>query len=273
LVPSDVIQAARDIIDKGYALVALDDQGAACLAEALDQARAFFRQPSDVKLSHSSDDRNYGYRPFGVEYSITPDRPDVNECFTLWSDRLDLIPAADEILPLTDSFLAWRDVLVPLVHDTLTEVARHYSSDVCPDFEAASYLQINYCLPAPPERDLLQDKHEDGHMVTVLHATAPGLEAYIEQDEATPVLPAANEVLIMPGSVLTALTGGKVTPLYHQVRNHGLDDRQSLMYFVNPEIKKPLFAWVESGEGARADIREHVQNAPTAFGLPRVEEL
>jgi isopenicillin N synthase-like dioxygenase len=272
LVPSDVIQAARDIIDRGYALVRLDDQDAATLASALDEARAFFRQPEQFKLSHASDDRNYGYRPFGIEYSITPDRPDVNECFTLWSDRLDLIPAADEIEPLTTSFQQWRDVLVPLVHDTITEVARQYGAPSCPDFEAASYIQINYCLPAPAERDLLQDKHEDGHMVTVLHATAPGLEAYID-DEATPVLPAANEVLIMPGSVLTALTGGKVAPLYHQVRNHGLDDRQSLMYFVNPEIKAPLYAWVESGDGALADIREHVQNAPTAFGLPKVESL
>jgi isopenicillin N synthase-like dioxygenase len=271
-VPTDVVQAARDIIDKGYALVALDDADAGALGVALAQARAFFRQPSEAKLAHASEDRNYGYRPFGVEYSVTPDRPDVNECFTLWSDRLDLIPDAAQIEPLTTSFLDWRAVLGPIVHDTLTEVARQFGSGGCPAFEAASYLQINYCLPAPPERDLLQDKHEDGHMVTVLHATAPGLEAYIN-DEATPVLPASNEVLIMPGSVLTALTGGKVAPLYHQVRNHGLDDRQSLMYFVNPEIKAPLYAWVESGDGARADIREHVQNAPTAFGLPRVEPL
>jgi hypothetical protein len=57
------------------------------------------------------------------------------------------------------------------------------------------------------------------------------------------------------------------------VRNHGLADRQSLMYFVNPEIKAPLYAWVESGEGSRADIREHIRTAPTAFGLPQVEAL
>ena len=43
---------------------------------------------------------------------------------------------------------------------------------------------MNYCLPTPPERDLLQDKHEDGHMVTVLHATAPGLEIYVDDEVA-----------------------------------------------------------------------------------------
>ena len=77
----------------------------------------------------------------------------------------------------------------------------------------------------------------------------------------------------MPGSVLTALSGGKIPPLYHQVRNHGLDDRQSLMYFVNPEVEAPLFAGSTRRTAAREDIREHVQNAPTMFGLPPVEAL
>ena len=87
------------------------------------------------------------------------------------------------------------------------------------------------------------------------------------------MLPAHDEIVIMPGSVLTALSGGKIEPLYHQVRNHQLDDRQSIMYFVNPEIDEPLFGWIESGDGERADIREHVQNAPSMFGLPPVEAL
>ena len=87
------------------------------------------------------------------------------------------------------------------------------------------------------------------------------------------MLPGPDEIVIMPGSVLTALSGGAIQPLYHQVRNHGLDDRQSIMYFVNPEIDEPLFGWVDSADGERADIREHVQNAPSMFGLPPVEAL
>jgi len=109
-------------------------------------------------------------------------------------------------------------------------------------------------------------------MVTVLHSTAPGLEIYVN-DEIQPMLPNHDEVVIMPGSVLTALSGGKIPPLYHQVRNHGLDDRQSLMYFVNPEVDAPLYGWVDAPDGNREDIREHVQNAPTMFGLPPVEAL
>lgn len=267
-----VEQAARDIIDQGYAVVKLSDVDAGNLHNAISTAVQFFRRPLEDKTAHGSTDHNYGYRPFGIEYSRTPERPDMNECFTLWSSRLDLIPNAQDIPELTGAFADWRDSLAPLVQAILDQVAGNFGAEAAPEFEKASYLQINYCLPTPAERDLLQDKHEDGHMVTVLHATAPGLEIYAN-DEVKPMLPAADEVVIMPGSVLTALSGGKIQPLYHQVRNHGLDDRQSIMYFVNPEIDAPLYAWLDAPGGERVDIREHVQNAPSMFGLPPVEAL
>lgn len=271
-VTTAVSKAASDIIDQGYAVVELSELDAGNLQTALATANRFFRRPLEDKIAHGSTDHNYGYRPFGIEYSLTPERPDMNECFTLWSSRLDLIPNAEDISDVTEAFLAWRDSLVPLVHAILDEVAKSFHAGRAPEFEKASYLQMNYCLPAPAERDLLQDKHEDGHMVTVLHATAPGLEIYAG-DNVKPMLPDADEIVIMPGSVLTALSGGKIPPLYHQVRNHGLDDRQSLMYFVNPEVEAPLFSWIDAPDGTRADIREHVQNAPTMFGLPPVEAL
>lgn len=271
-VPHAVLQAARDIIDTGYAVVKLDDTDTRRLQTALATANRFFERPLEDKIAHGSTDHNYGYRPFGIEYSRVPERPDMNECFTLWSSRLDLIPNAADIEDVTEAFLGWRDALVPIVSAILDEVAHSFGAEHAPEFEKASYLQMNYCLPTPPERDLLQDKHEDGHMVTVLHATAPGLELYAG-DEAKPMLPGPDEIVLMPGSVLTALSGGAIEPMYHQVRNHGLDDRQSLMYFVNPEVDAPLYGWVDAPDGTRADIREHVQNAPTMFGLPPVEAL
>ncbi|MEO6885347.1 MAG: 2OG-Fe(II) oxygenase family protein [Jatrophihabitantaceae bacterium] len=269
---SAVTKAARDIIDNGYAVVKLSELDATRLSTAISTAVDFFQRPEQDKRAHASDDFNYGFRPFGIEYSISADRPDMNECFTLWADRLDKIPAADRISDLTGAFLGWRDALAPLVRDILDEVAQTFGTDAAPEFENASYLQINYCLRAPLERDLLQDRHEDGHMVTVLHATAPGLEIYAN-GQVLPMLPDADEIVIMPGSVLTLLSGGKVPPLYHQVRNHSLDDRQSLMYFVNPVLDEPLYGWLDADTSAREDIREHVKNAPKMFGLPQVEAL
>jgi len=269
---SAISQAARDILDQGYAVLDLTDAGANTLHHAIETANEFFLRPVEDKNAHGSTDHNYGYRPFGIEYSVTPDRPDMNEVFTLWASRLDLIPNADDIPELTGAFLQWRDSIAPLVQAILDEVAQAFDVDAAPAFEKASYLQINSYFETPKDRDLLQDKHEDGHMVTVLHATAPGLEFYVGET-ATPFLPERDQIMIMPGSVLTALSGGKIQPLYHQVRNHGLDDRQSIMYFVNPVVDEPLYSWLESADGEREDIREHVQNAPKMFGLPPVEAL
>jgi isopenicillin N synthase-like dioxygenase len=267
---SAVQQAARDILSNGYAVIKLADVDATALQNAISTANEFFDRPMEYKDAHGSTDHNYGYRPLGIEYSVTPDRPDMNEVFTLWASRLDLIPHADEIPELAGAFLDWRDSIAPLVAAVLDEVAHSFGAAAAPEFEKASYLQINSYVRTPLERDMLQDKHEDGHMVTVLHATAPGLELYT-QDGITPFLPETDEIVIMPGSVLTALSDGAIEPLYHQVRNHGLDDRQSIMYFVNPVVDEPLYSWVDTA--GEKDLRDQVLYAPKMFGLPPVEAL
>ena len=89
-----VLKASQDILDRGYAVVKLSDVDTANLHTAIDTAVEFFERPLADKQQHGSTDHNYGYRPFGVEYSASPDRPDMNECFTVWSSRLDLIPNA-----------------------------------------------------------------------------------------------------------------------------------------------------------------------------------
>ncbi|MFI9589345.1 2OG-Fe(II) oxygenase family protein [Nonomuraea sp. NPDC052265] len=262
---------SRSLLDSGFAEVTLPSEGGTLLQEAITRSRAFFGLDAQVKKRHTSSDLNFGYRPMGVEYSISPDRPDLNECFTLWADRLDLIPAAEELAPLTDALLGWRGFLVPFVGDIVRHVADAFGDVTPPDFAKASYLQVNFYPQASSGgRDLLQDRHEDGHLLTVIHATDPGLEIWDGLDGARAVSTGAEQVLVMPGSVLTALTGGKVAPLYHQVRNHDLAGRISIMYFVNPELTEPLHPW--NGD-RKVDLRDQVRNKPSMFGLPDVPVL
>ena len=89
-----------DFVKVGHARVRIDQQEADALADVLHRSGDFFRQPTGLKLRHSGEDYNFGYRPMGVEYSVTPERPDCNECFTLWSERLDLIPELPGVRPL-----------------------------------------------------------------------------------------------------------------------------------------------------------------------------
>jgi isopenicillin N synthase-like dioxygenase len=60
-----------------------------------------------------------------------------------------------------------------------------------------------------------------------------------------------DEFLLVPGSLLTLITGGLIPPLFHRVRNdRSIAVRQSLLYFVNPGLREETVPWIEN-EGNR----------------------
>ncbi|MET7808448.1 2-oxoglutarate and iron-dependent oxygenase domain-containing protein [Micromonospora chersina] len=122
------------ILDRGYALLELNDEQADRLARALGAGRAFFALPADRKTQHASADMNHGYRPLGREFSITPDRPDLNECFTIWHDRLDLIPRSADLPELTEAWGRWRDSLVEMVDGSLRSLPGTSAAIAAPTF-------------------------------------------------------------------------------------------------------------------------------------------
>ncbi|MFJ9846717.1 2OG-Fe(II) oxygenase family protein [Kitasatospora sp. NPDC101155] len=264
--------AAGDLLRDGYTRITLPSGAERLLHRLLGESRLFFGRPTEEKSRYASTDFNFGYRPLGREFSVTADRPDLNDCFTLWHDRLDLIPNSTEIPELTEALLAWREYLSVIVAETVGEVAAQLGGHKAPPFEAASYLQLNNYAVADSDRDLLQDKHEDGHLVTVIHTTEPGLELWLD-GEARPMHTAPDEVILMPGSVLTDLTGGRIPALYHQVRNLRLANRTALMYFVNPELTEPVHSWVTVPGATPVDLRDRIRSYPAMFGLPDVPAL
>lgn len=201
-----------------------------------------------------------------MEYSVSPDSPDANESLSLWSNRLDLIPVFDDLGPVGGALLRWQAAVAEITTDVLSGIARRFGAVAPPRFRAASSVQVNHYLGTPRARECLQDPHEDGHMLTLAHGSEPGLELFINGG-AMPVATARHELVVMPGSSLTELTAGEVPAMYHQVRNLGLPCRQSVMYFVNPELDVPLRRWVND-DGA--DLRDAVRRRPEAFGLPTV---
>jgi len=269
-----ITKAVDDIIRDGYARVPLTPSQAEVLVDAYAQSEIFFAKPVQEKLRHQNaeSNSNYGYRPMGVEYSATPDRVDINDSFNVWSDRLDLIPESDTLSDFTSSLLHWRDLSADLASGVLAELARRYGASHAPAFAAASNLQINSYFDSTAERDLLQDKHEDGHMITVINATAPGLEIFIDGEQSSGMT-TPDELIIMPGSLLTRLTGGEVPPMYHQVRNLNLDYRMAIMYFVNPELTMPVMTWKDAEGQEPEDLREMARLNPLPFGLKTLEIL
>ena len=95
----------------------------------------------------------------------------------------------------------------------------------------SSYLEVN-SYDARSDRELLQTRHEDGHLVSLVVPDRTGLE--MEEDgRMRPALTREGQMLAMPGSLLTAMTGGEIPPLYHQVRNHRHPQRTTVLAFVN----------------------------------------
>ena len=175
----------------------------------------------------------------------------MNECFTVWSSRLDLIPNADghhrrrprrsstgatrSRRSCTRSWTRCRRASTPARRRSSrrrrtcrsTTACRRRPSATCCRTSTRTATWSPCCTPPRPA------------------------SRSTSTTRSSRCCPDPDEIVIMPGSVLTALSGGKIPPLYHQVRNHGLDDRQSLMYFVNPEVDEPLFSWIDTPDGTR----------------------
>jgi len=269
--PWDAATALKAIAENGYVRIRLEDRQAGSLADLLAAMSDYFGQSSQDKLKNMSPDFNFGFRPFGRQYSITPDRPDLNESFTYWADDPSLIPRSAEIADFVAALSGYRRCVAGIAGALLSAAAVRFGSSHRVAFENASYLETNWYFKTA-ERELLQDRHEDGHVLTFAHSDAPGLE--IELDGVmTPVAFQPGELLVMPGSLITYMTGGWIEPLFHQVRNHGLARRRTVLYLVNPRLDEPVLPFIHNEFNADIDINERTMNAGSMFGLPQAPVL
>ncbi|MFG2844257.1 hypothetical protein ACGF12_13945 [Kitasatospora sp. NPDC048296] len=258
---------AHDLLDRGHATIPLPTADTEVLAELRTQAAWFFTQDEETKVRHGSRDFNFGYRPYGRQYSISPDRPDMNSSFTYWADDPTKVPGheADTVAPFLKALGAYWRVAADAADQVLTGLARHYGYCDDLEFRTSSYLEVNWYL-RDPARDLLQDRHEDGHLVTLATSDGPGLE--IETGGAMKRATVGDgRLLVMPGSVLTAMTAGQIPPLYHQVRNHQLERRITTLFLVNPRLDRNVAPYTAAG-GEGVDIAALARTSGSMFGLP-----
>ncbi|GLX22488.1 hypothetical protein [Streptomyces lavendulae] len=255
---------ARDLLDRGHATVPLPAAGTEVLAELRTQAAQFFTQDETTKLRHGSSDFNFGYRPYGRQYSVSPDRPDMNSSFVYRADDPTAIPGheADTVAPFLTALGAYWRVAADTADQVLAALADHYGYQGDLHFRTSSYLEINWYL-RDAKRDLLQDRHEDGHLFTLATSDGPGLE--IETDgEMRQAAVGDGRLLVMPGSVLTAMTAGQIAPLYHQVRNHHLERRITTLFLANPRLDQTVTPYT----GDAVDIAALARTSGAMFGLP-----
>ena len=250
------------------------------LRQAVDRAfahaGAFFARPAAEKFRYARPEWVEGYRELGPEYSLVPERPDLTESFSAWNHNrmhAELETWRDDC-PLHGALRDAADLLADVVRE-LFAAMRDYFAPGTPElrFHDATYTQLNHYEPARHSRELLQDPHEDGHLVTLVTSNAPGLEIQVD-GEFVPANVAPDHFVVMPGSLLSLMTGDRVKPGYHQVRNsRRADPRTSMMFFVNPEIDQQLAPWIENESNRGVDIIERAIAAPKQFGYPSLEDI
>lgn len=255
----------EQIVSDGFGIVRLSDIEAGHLADLFRESTEFFGADDSDKLRFSVPNRVAGYRPHAYAHAGSPDKPDLNDSFLYWKQRREAVPNHTEITPLLDAFELYRASAARIVNDLIRSMSEHYEYEHELPFEAASFMQVN-SFALPTDSELLQQCHEDATFLTVIWASAEGLEGVLDSG-LRPFTFAPDEVLVMPGSVMTQMTGGEIKPLYHQARNHGHLGRKSVMYFVSPDAQGPIEPFVANDYNSGADIRSLVISNPQIFGL------
>lgn len=263
----------EEIRATGYARVRLTSHEADQLARLYSEASRFFAAGPEHNARHSNARLTNGYRPPRAAHNNGDpvNESDVNDSFLYWNpDHARRLPRHTEIPGLLHALEQYRvGPARRVIAELLAELAGHYRYPRVLPFEEASVLQIN-SFGEPGPRELLQTPHEDGVLATVIWTSAPGLEA-VGEDGPARLTTTPDEVLVMPGGILTAMTGGEIRPLIHQARNHGLEtslNRKSVMYFSCPDIDKGVIEpYVVTEMNRDLDIRDAIRSATDAFGL------
>jgi isopenicillin N synthase-like dioxygenase len=238
----------------------------------LAEGRRFFESSVDHKerFAAAATGTMTGWRKVGVEYSQTPDRPDLNEtfCYRHRDDAIDAVPehplraACREAQAVLDVYAA--DVLASLA----SSVGVAASVATIRTFDE-SWLQLNWSRPATAGREFIQDAHEDGHLITFLLADAAGLEILDPAKGWIPVWPTSRQLLVFAGECSALLVDGAVVPMMHRVRARAeVATRLSVAYFVNPDLDQTLDPWIIGPRNAGVDLLRWGQQNPARFGLP-----
>lgn len=227
---------ASRLIRDGYAYVKMQET----LNSAFNLITETY-EDVDITQKHafSFPEQTDGFLPFGSEHASSPDRPDLCERFCYWSTRREKHYGFD--ISHTDFYRGvstYETALNPIAQDLLDAICQNLGGPSQPPVRESSYLQL--CVYKlgyrRAEREYLQDPHEDGHLLTFIKPTSPGLMLFTHEG-LIPAAPARDEMVVLAGSLLEVLTDGEVKAMHHSVKQT-FDQviRKSLIYFVNPNF-------------------------------------
>ena len=264
-------ETVESLLKTGFHLFRVSDDLRDQLDRTFTAGGQFFRSPLESK-SGTGLPGDSGYRPFGIEYSASPDRPDQMESFTVShrtsNDYLSLPPGAARELSKAMCDLKAR--IEQIAQDLLEVIQARYmksKQNRVSQFSRWSILQLNFSQPSRTPERCINELHEDGCLFTIAAVTSPGLEVRMPDGSFEPISTSHDQLLLMAGEILTLLSGGEIASCYHRVKTIPyLVDRMSLLMFadIDPKFCTP---WIEAKINAGIDVGAKVLTNATRFGL------
>lgn len=265
--------AVEEFVKKGFLRISLDKSTGEAVNAAFKSAYIFFRETLEEKTLNELPE-DCGYRPFGVEYSKSPDSPDQIESFTASrrlrnaGNKLPTLSAQqvyEKLLILSDRFEAIAETLIIRLRESLGGFGDGRQLEGA--LRNWSRLQLNYSRPTEARKEFINETHEDGVLITITCATGAGLELETESGRFSPAIALPGEVLLLAGDIIWLLTGGLIKPKYHRVRSAiNQSERLSLVFLgdIDPKLCQP---WVVNEVNENVDIGARVLASASRFGL------
>jgi isopenicillin N synthase-like dioxygenase len=268
--PEDIWAGFRE---RGYCTFEPSDRLRGGLIELFRVSETFFNGSHDEKMLERLP-QHAGYRPFGVEYSQAPDRPDEIESFSVFSSptdaggRMNSTRATHLYREMGDLFAVFERFAEKFASHLFEKITASDSKDrFSGAFRQWSHLQVNRAAVTTSARELGIDAHEDGSLLTIMANTAPGLEIRKIDGSFEPLRTSPNEMIVISGEILWLLTGGAIPPTYHRVRHLPQKDRRLAALFfadLDPELSAP---WILNEINHDIDIGRRIRSNAARFGL------
>lgn len=259
----DYSACARSLISEGHCRVGISPY----LKENFWRLVGGYAEISqEIKDTFSFPDRTDGFLPFGMERSRSTNRVDLCERFC-YRQKYRLVHHRH---PFSSS--AWYDAAVQC-EAYLSALAERILDAIRAEFDASdnltvrdsSYLQFcSYDMRYRCDgREYLQDRHEDGNLITLVMASREGLILF---PDGLPRAAAVSddEVIVFTGSLLTTLSDGRIPPMDHAVLSPPEKaSRSSLAYFAVPDLQRTYTSYVGR---KRLNLEEMANELHQGFG-------
>lgn len=270
---SNIDQCVIDLIENGVASIPNNHEYILTLQRLRENALDFFQDASTYKRLHQFQNSSKGYRGPHEEYSQHPERPDQNESFSYWkSTQSDLRNRglSPKFMNDAEKFIHMSELYANAILVAFSKYYNYNEKEL--EFRNYSYLQINY-TPASLESDYIQDKHEDGHFLTLHNGNGKGLILHQKEGDIIDFESSLERTTLLPGSTISLMTGGQIPPMYHEVKNP-FDGRIriSVMYFMNLAPTQFILPFICNSHNDGVDIADHVDRFPMNFGLPPLKQ-